>query len=314
MCGVTSDRMVTMEETKNGATPFKAGFVAVMGRPNVGKSTLVNALLRQKVAAVSPRPQTTRKRQMGILSRDEAQIIFMDTPGVHQPRHKLGESMNQEAIDTLEEADVVLWVVDASQPPNDEDRLLADRLRKVRRQAPLVLGLNKADLPDEAALVAHQDAYLALAPQAHPLPISATRGDNLDRLLGILLDRLPEGTPFFPEGQVTDLYERDIAADLIREAALNILRDEVPHGIAVRIDEYTERNESGAYIEATLFVERESHKPIVIGQGGTMLKQIGSAARREIEAMSGRKVFLRLRVKVRKDWRDDASVLKRFGY
>jgi len=293
---------------------YKTGFVAVMGRPNVGKSTLVNALLKQKIAAVSPRPQTTRKRQMGILTLEDAQMIFVDTPGVHRPRHKLGENMNQEAIKTLQESDLVLFMVDASQEPNPEDQMLANLLGKLKRSIPVLLLLNKDDLPDETALAAHTTAYQELAPQARPLAISATRGDNLGQLLVEILALLPEGMPFFPEGQVTDLYEREIAADLIRESALLLLRDEVPHGIAIRIDQYLERGDTGSYIEATLFVERESHKGIVIGQGGTMLKKIGTAARREIEKMSGRTVFLKLKVKVRKNWRDDEKVLRWFGY
>jgi GTP-binding protein Era len=293
---------------------YKTGFVAVMGRPNVGKSTLVNALLKQKIAAVSPRPQTTRKRQMGILTLDDAQIIFVDTPGVHRPRHKLGENMNQEATKTLQESDLVLFMVDVSQKPDPEDQMLANLLSQVKRSIPVLLLLNKADLPDETTLATRTSTYLELAPQSKPLAISATRGDNLDQLLTEILTLLPEGMPFFPEGQITDLYEREIAADLIREAALLLLRDEVPHGIAIRIDQYLERGDSGSYIEATLFVERESHKGIVIGQGGMMLKKIGSTARRGIETMSGRKVFLKIKVKVRKNWRDDEKVLRWFGY
>lgn len=297
-----------------GTPGFRAGFAALVGRPNVGKSTLVNALLAQKIAAVSPRPQTTRKRQMGILTLDSAQVIFIDTPGVHRPLHKLGESMNQEAIDTLEESDVILFLVDVSVPPHPEDELLVAALREVKRRVPTLLAMNKMDLVDHETLEMNRRAYEELIPHDEALTLSAVQGQNLDRLLERILAVLPQGEPFFPEGQVTDLYERDIAADLIREAALILLRDEVPHGIAIRVDQYTEREEHGAYIEATIFVEKESHKPIVIGQGGAMLKKIGSMARQEIEAMSGRKVFLRLRVKVRKNWRNDENILKRFGY
>ena len=285
-----------------------------MGRPNVGKSTLINALLQQKIAPVSPRPQTTRKRQMGILTSDQVQAIFVDTPGVHKPLHKLGENMNQEAINALQECDVILFLVDASQPPHAEDQMLADQIRAAGRPVPILLALNKIDSVDADALQANQTAFETLLPGIESLPISATRGDNLDRLIQILTGWLPEGAPFFPEEQVTDLYERDIAADLIREAALNLLRDEVPHGIAIRIDQYLEREDSGAYIEATLFVERESHKGIVIGQNGSMLKRIGTTARLAFETASGRKVFLRLRVKVRKNWRNDEKVLRSFGY
>jgi GTP-binding protein Era len=302
-----------MDETMQDF-PFRAGFVAVMGKPNVGKSTLINRLLQQKIAAVSPRPQTTRKRQMGILTLEEAQVIFIDTPGVHKPIHKLGESMNQEALDTLQESDLILFVGDVSQPPDEEDQMLADQVNSLGRPVSVLMALNKIDRVEEELLEENAEAFKLLLPQAEPILISATQGENLDRLLSEIVAKLPKGMPFFPEGQVTDLYEREIAADLIREAALYLLRDEVPHGIAIRIDQYTERNQSGAYIEATIFVEKESHKGIVIGQGGSMLKEIGTRARHEIEAMSGRKVFLRLRVKVRKNWRDDENVLRWFGY
>lgn len=293
---------------------FKCGFVAVMGRPNVGKSTLINALLDQKIAAVSPRPQTTRKRQLGILTQEDFQVIFIDTPGVHQPRHKLGESMNQEAINTLEQSDIVLFLVDASQPPDPEDLQLADLLKKVKRRVPVILALNKIDLVSPEVPETLRQKFFDLAPEAVIQAISATQRSHLDDLLSLILEYLPVGPPEFPAEQVTDLYEREIAADLIREAALLLLRDEVPHGIAIRIDQYTERGEEGAYIEATMFVEKESHKPIVIGQGGVMMKKIGSLAREKIENMSGRKVFLRIRVKVRKNWRDDEKVLRWFGY
>jgi GTP-binding protein Era len=286
----------------------------VIGRPNVGKSTLINSLLGQKIAAVSPRPQTTRKRQLGILTLEQAQVVFVDTPGIHKPLHKLGQNMNKEAEETLEESDLALFLVDLSQPPHPEDLLLVKLLNDQKRRLPVILALNKADLVGPEQLAEKSAAFQALLPEALPIRISAARGDNLDGLLAAILAYLRAGEPFYPPDQLTDLYEREIAADLIREAALYLLRDEVPHGIAIRIDQYTERSETGAYIEATLFVEREAHKPIVIGQGGVMLKKIGSLAREKIEQMSGRKIYLLLRVKVRKNWRDDDKVLRWFGY
>jgi GTP-binding protein Era len=288
---------------------FLVGFVAVMGRPNVGKSTLINALVGQKVAAVSPRPQTTRRRQEGILTTREYQVIFIDTPGVHKPHSKLGESMNLEARGALEHCDLVLFLVDASQMPTDEDRTLAGMLNSMVRPGKILLVLNKIDLL-MAKDSSNQAALQELVPGSSLVLISATRGDNRELLLEKIISHMPVGEPFYPEEQVTDLFERDITADLIREACLNHLKFEVPHGIVVRIDEYTERSEQAVYIEATIFVERESHKGIVIGQNGNMLKKIGTAARKEIEAMSGKEVYLQLRVKVRKNWRDDEKMVK----
>lgn len=294
----------------NETVEYKVGFVAVMGRPNVGKSTLINALIGQKVAAVSPRPQTTRRRQEGIVTTGHYQMILIDTPGVHQPHSKLGESMNLEARSALEHCDLVLFMVDASQMPSDEDKLLGNMLHSMIRPEAILLVLNKVDLVQSGHIQEIQSAYQSLIPTGDIIMISATRGDNRDALLQKIIAYLPIGEPFYPEEQVTDLFERDITADLIRESCLNYLRYEVPHGIVVRIDEYTERNEHGVYIEATIFVERESHKGIVIGQNGQMLKKIGTASRKEIEAMSGKKVYLQLRVKVRKNWRDDDKMVK----
>jgi len=295
-------------------TNFRSGFIAILGKPNVGKSTLVNTLLGQKIAAVSPRPQTTRRRQLGILTTADAQLVFVDTPGVHTPRHKLGQFFNQEAEEALDGVDIILFLVDASTEPDEDDQRTASLLSMLRRRPDVVLGLNKLDLLPAEALARRRAAYQVLVPDAPALAFSATSRAGLDELVAALTARLPVRPPEFPEEQLTDLYEREIAAELIREAALIYLRDEVPHALAVRMDEFTERGEEGAFIAATLFVERDSQKGIVIGEGGAMLKKIGSAARKEIEAMSGRKVFLELRVKLSKNWRDDEDALRRFGY
>lgn len=293
---------------------YKAGFVAVAGRPNVGKSTLINTLLKQKIAAVTPRPQTTRKQQYGILTLEGAQIIFVDTPGIHVTKHKLGEYMNEEAAEAFDEVDLLLVLVDGSQLPNEDDRLLAEFVLRLKSSVPIIMGVNMIDKIDKAQLQTNRGIFEQLYPGIMSVSISATRGDNLSHLLDLLIERLPEHPPFFPPEQITDSYEREIAADLIREAALLYLRDEVPHSLAVRIDEFNERGKKGAYIAATLFAERDSQKGIVIGRGGKMIKRIGSHARKQIELMSGRKVYLELRVKVRKNWRNDENMLRLFGF
>src|SRR5512137_705121 len=295
-------------------TDFHSGFIAILGKPNVGKSTLVNSLLGQKIAAVSPRPQTTRRRQLGILTLPDAQLVFVDTPGVHTPRHKLGLFFNQEAEEALDGVDVVLFLVDSSSEPDEEDRQVAGLIQSRRRKPNLILGLNKIDKLPASALELVRADYQALVPEAQVLTFSAASRQGLKELLEALTARLPVRPAEFPEEQVTDLYEREIAIELIREAALIFLRDEVPHALAVRLDEFSERENGNAYIAATLLVERDSQKGIVIGEKGSMLKKIGSAARKEIESMSGRKIFLELRVKVDRDWRDDENALRRLGY
>ena len=294
---------------------FRTGYIAIIGRPNVGKSTLVNALLGQKIAAVSPKPQTTRKRQLGILTTENYQLVFADTPGIHFARHKLGEFLNQEAQESLTGMDVSLWLVDASVKPTAEDKQIAGLLSKLPRRTQLVLAANKMDLIPAEALTARLEAYQELVRRdAKVISISAAQNQNLDELIELLVSLSPFRAPEYDEEQVTDSYERDIAADLIREACLHKLRDEVPHGVGVRVDEFAERENGMLYIAATVFVERDSQKGILIGEGGSMMKSIGSAARKEIESMGGRPVFLELRVKVLKDWRNDENVLQRFGY
>jgi GTP-binding protein Era len=295
-------------------TDFHCGFIAILGKPNAGKSTLVNTLLGQKIAAVSPRPQTTRRQQLGILTTKTAQFIFVDTPGIHTPRHKLGKFFNQEAEEALDGVDIILFLVDASSEPDEDDLRISSLLSALRRKPVIILGLNKLDLVPAKAVELTKGIYQALLPGVPLLAFSATSRKGLPELQAELVARLPVRPAEFPEEQMTDLYEREIAVELIREAALVFLSQEVPHALAVRMDDFTERGEEGAYIRATLFVERESQKGIVIGEGGTMMKKIGSAARKEIEAMSGRKVFLELRVKVAKNWRDDEEALRRFGY
>jgi GTP-binding protein Era len=293
---------------------YKSGFVAVLGRPNVGKSTLINRLLGMKIAATSPWPQTTRKTQMGILTLDQAQIVFVDTPGFHDPIHKLGEKMVQETIKSIEEADLILFMVDISQAPTEEDTSLSNVISTSRRKISVIMALNKSDINSDEINQENKVLYQDMLPTAKLVLISSTLGDNLDELVDLIIEDLPKGPPFFPGDQLTDLYERDIAADLIREALLFNLRAEVPHSIAVRIDEYKDRDKDTTYIAATLFVERESQKGIVIGRKGDKLKKIGIDARGKIEELIGRKVYLQLRVKVRKNWRNDESALNLFGY
>ena len=295
-------------------TEKKSGFISIIGRPNVGKSTLVNAFLGQKIAAVTPKAQTTRRRQMGILTTDEYQLVFLDTPGIHNPHHRLGDFLNQEAQDAMNQVDVILWLVDATDEPTDDDQRIAATLAQMKNRAPLFLALNKVDLIIPEMIQTRLAQFSELVVDAEVFVLSATRGEGRNELLEALIAKMPMREPEFDEGQITDFYEREIAAELVREACLIHLRNEVPHGVNVRIDEFTERGDKGAHIAATVFVERESQKGIMIGEAGSMLKKIGITARQEIESMSGRKVFLELRVKVEKDWRDDDSALRRFGY
>jgi len=291
----------------------RAGYVSLVGRPNTGKSTLLNALLGQKVAIVSDKPQTTRNAIIGILTRPEAQVIFLDTPGLHHPLHKLGEFMVETAKRTLRDADLVCLVADASAPPNDEDRQVVESLSEAGVED-AILVLNKADLVDAQVLAAHAIQYRALARFAEEIAVSAVRQQNLDRLLQAIIARLPPGPRYYPEDMVTDQYERFIAAELVREQVMRRLRQEVPYGVAVVVDRFAERPDGLVHIEATIYVDKESHKGIIIGRGGNMLKQIGQAARQEIEKMLEAKVFLKLWVKARPAWRKSEDELRRFGY
>ncbi len=328
-----------------------SGFVAVVGRPNVGKSTLLNRLLGQKIAIVSPKPQTTRHQLLGILTISPetepelaaqlppAQIIFIDTPGIHRPHHKLGEYLVETALKAIPDADVIIWLVDATETPTNEDRLVAEALKRpdryplrkpVRSRAPVLLALNKVDLlpPENLAGVEQPflDLFEASAGKTFEvsenlkgltidwLPISATRGDNQIELLRWIIEHLPLGPRYYPEDQITDQQLRFMAAELVREAALEVLRQEVPHALAVRVNEFKERSQTMTYISADLIVERDSQKKIVIGEGGKTLKKIGQLARPQIEDLVGTKVFLELWVKVRPKWRQKENELYWLGY
>ncbi|MEK7439763.1 MAG: GTPase Era, partial [Chloroflexota bacterium] len=296
----------------------KSGFVAVIGRPNVGKSTLLNYLLGQKVAIVSPRPQTTRRKQLGILTSPEAQIIFMDTPGINRPRHSLDKFMLATSTDAIGDADVILWIVDTSEMPDENDKRIAEMIStraSQRSGSSAILALNKSDRLKPNQVMRNTDAYRSLLPAAEWMLISAMRGDNVnDKLLPMIVARLPEGPKYYDDDQITDFDLRQLAAELIRESALELLREEVPHGIFVEIDEFNETPNKATHIAAVIYVERENHKGIVIGKGGEMLKRIGTNSRKEIEAQVENKVFLELHVKVRDDWRSDGNQVKRFGY
>lgn len=292
----------------------RSGFVAVLGRPNVGKSTLVNQLLGQKVTIVSPRPQTTRTRIVGILTRPEAQVIFVDTPGLHRPRHALGEAMVATASSAIPDADVVLLVTDVSTMPTDEDRTVA-RLIRERTGNPVIMALNKMDRLRPARVRAHTAAYEGILPDhAGWMLTTATEAVNLDKLLSMIVAILPEGPRYYPGDQITDQTERQIAAELIREQVLRLTHDELPHAIATVVEEFKERESGATFIAATIYVERQSQKGIVIGSGGSMLRRIGTAARQEIERMTGGKVHLDLWVKVSKKWRRDPQLIERMGY
>lgn len=293
---------------------FHSGFVSIIGRPNVGKSTLINYLLGQKIAAVSPRPQTTRRLQLGIITTEAYQLIFVDTPGIHKPLSKLGEVMNDSALGTLQDVDCIAWMVDGTMLPTEEDRMIAKQLAKIRNQDQILLLINKCDQISAEKALSVKEKYQELLSIRETFFISSKNGEGCDEMLQSIIRRLPEGPAFYDSDQITDLYEREIASDLIRESLLKNLDDEIPHAIAVRIDDYKDRSEINSYILATLLLEREAHKGIVIGKNGEMIKKIGLDARREIEKMTDRKIYLELRVKVEKNWQNNPQILKVLGY
>jgi GTP-binding protein Era len=295
-----------------------------VGKPNVGKSTLLNALLGQKISIVTAKPQTTRDRIMGILTTETAQVIFIDTPGIHDPKNSLGQYMVSTAAGAIGEADVIVFMVDVGEMPDENDRRIANALRDRSVTRSVILALNKMDnlIPPDR-MKAHVEAYWSLAPttpgQEPPAPwdwimLSATRGDNRQELLSKISAALPEGPLYYPEDQITDRQEREIAAELIREQVLLHLRQEVPHSVAVLVDQFDERKNGVIHIAATIYVERDSQKGILIGSGGQMLKQISADARHSIQRMLDRKVFLEVWVKVRTNWREDEREVRRMGY
>lgn len=296
------------------AEGHKSGFVALAGRPNVGKSTLLNAFMGQKIAIVTPRPQTTRRRQLGILTRPDCQIVFVDTPGLMRPRHKLDQFMLETAVTALEDADVILWLVDASEAVGKGDRRIAGRLAALDASIPVIMGMNKSDLLAPETARSRREAYQALLPRAQSILFSALQGRGRQELLQMVIDALPEGPRYYDPAQITDVFLRDLAAELVREQLMLQLREEVPYGTAVIVDEFKERDNGVTYIHATIFTERQSHKQIIIGGGGAQLRDLGAAARREIEQLLDGKVYLDLWVKVVPKWRRKEKELTRLGY
>lgn len=293
-------------------TNFKSGFITIIGRPNVGKSTFLNRVIGQKIAIMSDKAQTTRNTIQGVLTEDNAQMIFIDTPGIHKPKHKLGDFMVKLAENTLNEVDAILFMINAKEGYGAGDQYIIDRLEHIK--SPVYLIINKIDQihPDELFLLItkYKDKY----PFAEIIPISALEGNNVDHLLSVLKDQLPEGPQYYPEDQVTDHPERFIISELIREKALQLTREEIPHSVAVVIDKIEKNTEEKVLIQASIIIERKSQKGIIIGKQGTMLKKIGSQARRDIERLLGTKVYLELWVKVQKDWRNSDRYLQEFGF
>ncbi|HEX9019848.1 MAG TPA: GTPase Era, partial [Nitrospirota bacterium] len=288
---------------------FKSGFISIIGRPNVGKSTLLNSLLGEKIAIISDKPQTTRNRILGIVNRPGAQLVFMDTPGIHKPIHKMNELMVKTALATYNEVDVILMLVEAVEKPGAGDRFIIETLSKVK--TPVFLLINKVDLVDKQRLLPLMQEYSSLYRFAEIIPISALQND-LGDLTASLLKYLPQGPQYFPDDQLTDQPERFIVAELVREKIFELTKEEIPYSAAVVIEEMKEEPDI-TRIHAGIYVERDSQKGIIIGKGGAMLKQIGTLARQDAEALLGGKVFLKLYVKVRKGWREDERMLKNIG-
>lgn len=295
------------------AKKFYSGFVSLVGRPNVGKSTLMNRLIGEKIAIISNKPQTTRNRVQSILTKDDFQIVFIDTPGIHKPRHKLGEFMVKSAETTLNEVDAVLMLIEPADRVLEADRLIIEKFSKIK--SPVILVINKVDSTDKERVFKVIDNYRKLYDFAEIVPISALEGTNTDELLEVIKKYLPEGPQYFPSDMITDQPERQIAAEIIREKALRLLQEEIPHGIAVEIMEMKKRPEGNMVdVRATIYCEKDSHKGIIIGKHGAMLKKIGTNAREDIQKLLSSPIYLDLWVKVKKDWRDNDFLLKNFGY
>jgi GTP-binding protein Era len=289
----------------------RSGFVAVVGRPNVGKSTLINRILGQKIAIVTNKPQTTRKRQIGIYTSEGGQLMLVDTPGLHRPHHKLGEYMIEAAEFAIQDADLIMWVLDASAPPQDAETYIAETLTRLRHEAPIVLVLNKADLlPNEPDLTAH----IALIPHIEAIRVSAMTGDGVDGLLAFIMDKMPLGPRYYPADQVSEVNMRFIAAEIIRERIIENTEQEIPYSVAIEVEEYKERSDDLTYINATIYVERESQKGIMVGKNGKKIKEIGIQARQALGETTGTRIYLDLHVKVLKDWRSNLPFLRRLGY
>jgi len=288
---------------------FKSGFVSIIGRPNVGKSTLLNALLGEKIAIISDKPQTTRNRILGIVNQPGAQMVFIDTPGIHKPMHKMNEFMVKTALATYNEVDVILMLVEATEQPGGGDKYIIETLAKVK--TPVFLLINKVDLVKKEALLPLMQEYSRLFDFAEIIPVSALRND-LGGLLGSILKRLPQGPKYFPDDQLTDQPERFIVSELIREKVFALTKEEIPYSTAVVIENMKEETDI-TRITAVIYVERDSQKGILIGKGGSMLKQIGTLARQDAEKLLGVKIFLQLWVKVKKGWREDERMLRNIG-
>lgn len=292
---------------------MKAGFVSFIGRPNAGKSTLLNRLVGSKLAIVSDKPQTTRNRILGVKNYADAQVVFLDTPGIHRPLHRMNVRMVDAALDTMREVDVLGLVVDATEPPGKGDRYVLDLVKDVR--VPVFLILNKIDLIKKTRLLPLMQQYGATGTFAEIVPISAATGDNVDRLERAIIERLPEGDPLYPPDYLTDQPERFLAAEIVREKLLQFTHDEIPFASAVVVDRFEEPQGPKPILRlyCTIVVDRESQKPIVVGRGGEMIKRIGTAAREDLERFFGTKVFLDLHVRVKTEWREDETVLKDLG-